>query len=479
MLNSKSIQGIIALIVGTVLAIWIGFSLVTDQSETLLYLAATSLVLISGLLGQRVWLLFLFFYAANVVLLMGFGSVQIGQMIFIGFSLLLFLMRKLKFTLSFGELEIWGLLLVASIVQAYLRNPVGLNLFGGSEVGGRPYVFMIIGITAAVILSAYQVNPKDLKWAMRLSMLGIAIGIPSNVLRSGITLTEEGLSRIPALNSLGQLIAQWLVTRLSPLKACLRPLWSLLLLISIAAAAGSGYRNAIAGTGLIYAFGVLYWNGRGGLFASFIAIASFLSLLAIINLNFPLPGNIQRALSPFPGTWEEQYVKVADDSTEWRQEMWIEALTSKRWIHNKILGDGIGFSKADLETNQRMKDMKIGKLANGMSAQQEAMLINGSYHSGPVQTIRSTGYVGMLILVLAMIRTAVHAHRQILRCRSTEWFPVALFFCIPIIILPIFFCLIFGEFSDGVRQTMMSIAMVKLLEKNLPLPRYTRIKPIR
>jgi hypothetical protein len=247
----------------------------------------------------------------------------------------------------------------------------------------------------------------------------------------------------------------------------------LLLILSVAAAAGSGYRNAIAVLGLTYFFGIRYWSGTRGIIGSFFISAVFLSLLAVINLNFPLPGNIQRALSPLPGIWEQQYTKLAEESSTWRTEMWIEALTSERWIHNKILGDGLGFSKVDLEANNRMSDLKIGKLSSGMSAQQEAMMINSSYHSGPVQTIRTVGYVGLLILVLAMIRAAVHAHRQIIRCRGTEWFPVALFFCIPIITMPIIFCFIFGEFADAVELTMMSIAMVRILEKNLPLPRFS------
>jgi hypothetical protein len=199
-----------------------------------------------------------------------------------------------------------------------------------------------------------------------------------------------------------------------------------------------------------------------------------LVLLALINLNFPLPGNIQRALSPFPGTWEEQYRKAADDSTEWRVEMWKEALTSDHWIHDKVMGDGVGMTAAQLAQNERLDESQGGKAASGLLVQQENMLINGSYHSGPVHTIRAVGYVGLAILLLAMIRVAVHAHRQIVRCRGTEWYGLALFFCVPLITQPIFFTLIFGEFQTGVGGTMLGIAMIRMLEKNLPLPAWHR-----
>jgi hypothetical protein len=79
-----------------------------------------------------------------------------------------------------------------------------------------------------------------------------------------------------------------------------------------------------------------------------------------------------------------------------------------------------------------------------------------------------------LILLLAMIRLAVHAHRQIIRCKGTEWYPLALFFGIPIIAHPFFFVFIFGEYQTGVAAWVLGMAMVRLLEKNLPIPSYQR-----
>lgn len=99
-------------------------------------------------------------------------------------------------------------------------------------------------------------------------------------------------------------------------------------------------------------------------------------------------------------------------------------------------------------------------------------MISGNYHSGPVQTVRSTGYFGLAILLIAMLRVAVHAHRQILRCRGTEWYPSTLFLCIPLIVTPIFWTFVFGTFGGGISAVLMGGAMVRLLEKNLPLPAY-------
>ena len=476
MLNARSIQGIFILSLGLFVAIWLGLSIATNQSETLIQVSGVVLLITAIFLGRRIWLLLIFFSALNVVLIRGIGTTDIGQAIFLGFSLILFLMRKLKMQVQFGELEFWALLIIASIVQAYMRNPVGLNILGGGSVGGRPYIVMILSISSAVLLSTLLVESKELKWAMYLTLLGGFLGIPGTALRYGdATEGQEGYSRIPALGTAGALMARWLTSRISPLRACLHPLWGLVLLISIALAAGSGYRNSVASVGFIYVLGIAY---RGGLVASLGAAVGggfFLILLALINLNFPLPGNIQRALSPLPGTWEQRYRDAGEGSTEWRVEMWKEALTSERWIRNKVWGDGIGISAAAYEGNQMVDARSGGKTASGLLVQQETMMILGSYHSGPVHTIRAAGYVGLAILLLAMIRVAVHAHRQIMRCRGTEWYGLALFFGIPLISQPFYFTLIFGEFQTGVAGVMMGIAMIRLLEKNLPLPAWKKV----
>jgi hypothetical protein len=472
MINTRSISSILFFIASLFIAVWLGIAIVTDQLETLIQSSAWVSLIIALLLGRRVWLMMIFLSAANVVLFSGFGTVQISQCLFIGITFLTLLMRKLRFEIKFRELEIWMLLIVVCIFQAYLRNPVGLNVFGGSAIGGKPYAFLMLSIISAFALSSLIINPKDLKWAYRLSIMGSLIGIGGSVARSGnITgVTTAELGRIPSLAIFGQSLSNWLSSRISPLRAALHPFWAVILLISIAAAAGSAYRNAVAGIGLTYLIAIAFHGGMKSLIFALLGGILAIVMLAFINLNFPLPGNIQRALSPLPGTWEQQYAVTADESTEWRVEMWKEALFTKRWIQNKIIGDGIGMTSEQLRQNQTIATTNRGKSSSGLLIQQENMLIEGSYHSGPAHSVRAVGYVGLVILIMAMIRVAVHASRQIQRCKGTEWHAVTLLFGIPLIVLPIFFCFVFGEYHTGVSSTMMGFAMIRLFERNIPLP---------
>ena len=118
-----------------------------------------------------------------------------------------------------------------------------------------------------------------------------------------------------------------------------------------------------------------------------------------------------------------------------------------RWIQNKWIGDGLGFSARELaaESTDR-KGARAG--ISGFDAHRESVLASGDYHSGPVSCIRVFGYLGLIVFVLAQIRLAVHAHRQIVRCRDTEWLPLALFTGIPLVYGPVFFVFVFGDFKQ-------------------------------
>lgn len=485
-MTSRSLTSIFILAVALVLAVFAGVSIVTAQLETLGWIVVGGTLIACMVLGRRIWLLLILFSAINVPIIRGFGTAETGQLLFIAFTFAMALMRRQKFNFRFGEMELWVLLLAASIAQTYLRNPVGLGMFGAETLGARPYFMAAMTFLSSVILANIVVRASDLKWALWLSVIGSILGVGLYQLRVGLGVGSagfeqgrqiddgQGSGRIGPLVNLSITAARVSASFISPLRAMFHPFWALVILFAIVAATMSGYRNTVAHVGLILLVGLAYRSGGKAVVASTFIGAFGLGLIAFVNLVHPLPPNVQRALSPFPGTWEERHVMVAEQSTEWRVEMWKEALLTDYWIHNKIFGDGLGFTRREYEM---MEDDiqgggRLDSRGSGLSRQQEAMMVSGGYHSGPVQTVRAVGYVGLAILILAMFRIAVHAHRQIIRCRGTEWFPVALYFGIPAIVLPPFFILIMGTFGNASASIFFSYALISLLEKNLPLPAY-------
>lgn len=488
--SSNTIRSAIIIFVVMISAVWLGIGIVTQQSETIIKIAGGALLLTGALLGRRIWLLFIFFSTLGIPLIRGIGTAEIGQMMLIGFCTLQFLMRRLQMNWKFDELDFWRVVVIIVIAQVYFRHPVGLNVFGAGAVGARPYFDAALSIVTGFILCKLAVPPNEIRWAMNLSILGGILSLPGGILRGsggvdpgGMTQVGEGFEgegagRATTLRRPAILIAQVVSSRLSPLKACFHPIWAPLILLSLAFAALSGYRNVVAQVGLIYLAGIAYRGGLLSVMASVIMGALAIGMLALVNLAYPLPANLQRALSPFPGTWEERYVQGAEQSTEWRVEMWKDAIFTDNWIENKLLGDGLGLTRIELQRLESLQDRSNHTSVSGLSFQQEAMMITGNYHSGPVQTIRAVGYVGLFLLVLAMIRQSVYVHRQITRCRGTEWYPIVLFFGLPIVIYPVFFTFIVGDFGSAVSFFFLQSGFFSLIKYNLPLPQWQKRLPL-
>ena len=492
MFNNRIIQSVIVFTIGVFLAIWLGLSIATDQIETILSIIAAALFLICFALGRKIWLIIPF--AASLAIGLRIpgqpDTLLLAQVAFIAFSIPQFLLRKLPWRLEFTELEFWMLMLTLMIAQVYMRNPVGLNILGGDTVGGKGYVLYAIALASALILCGLRVPASDLKWVMRVSIAGGLLNLAISIL--GVLVPAIGFytgqsyarsdevnyenreavdtgvaGRVKFLTDFGRNLSLWISCYISPLLALVKPLWLMLILVSVGAALMGGFRNGIMTVALTFFLGIAYRSGgMGVLLSSFMGMGG-IALLAAINLLAPLPPNAQRVLSFLPGTWEQRYILDAEGSTEWRVEVWKEVIFTDRWIQNKWLGDGLGFSTAEFaaQRNQR-KGARAG--ISGFDEHRESVLASGDYHSGPVSSVRVVGYIGLIVFLLAQMRLAVHAHRLITRCRHTEWFPLTLFIGIPIIFSPFFFVFIFGEFKSAAPMFLISCGLVSILKNNLP-----------
>ena len=494
-MDSSKIKAIIVATGATFIALYLGISAATAQLEAISWVGGATVLLTCMLLGKRIWLLIPFLGSLQVTLMIPGRptTLLLAQALVVAFSLLMFLARKLPFHFRITELEFWCGLLTLCLAQVYLRNPVGINLIGGDTVGGRPYIMYAITLVVTVIMCGLRVPPKDFHLAMKLSIIGGVINfglgifgwfypwlgswLGLNVLTQGdqnAVIDETQATRVEGTRVFAQTLALTVASYINPMRACFSPRWAPLVLLSFALAASSGYRVVSGSVGLTYLVG-LYYRG----YLPSVLAAGLLSLIGLVflaagNLIIPLPANIQRSLSFLPGTWNERYTLEAESSTSWRVDIWKEVLLTDRWIQNKWLGDGLGFSAAELAMQASLGGRKgIGRVGiSGFDAHREAILSNGDYHSGPVSAVRTIGYAGLLIMALAQLRLVVHAHRQIQRCRGTEWFPVALFFCIPIVWTPVFFWFVFGGFLGDGPAILIAAGMLRMLENNLPLPAY-------
>lgn len=489
-----TIKFAIFIIIAIIGSIYLGIGVATDQVFTAgIVLIVVSLAVCLAL-DRKVWLVLPFLMGVELTLQVpGTPSTsELAQVIVCGFVGLLMLTSRIPWKIKITELEIWMLLLAVTVAQVYLRNPAGLSIFGSGSVGGRAYAVFGLSLCTAALLSVIIIPPQELKTALKLAIIGGLLNFvifvaawfsPTLGYYMGASVgqasnpNQGAATRIGFLGTFGRNLSLWVSSFKSPLRVCLHPFWAPLIILAIVAGGLSGFRSMIAMVGLNLLLGLIYRGGFNHVVISAFGGIAALALLAIGNLAMPLPANIQRSLSFLPGTWEERHIQDTTGSSEWRFEIWREVLYTDRWIQNKWLGDGLGFSASELEYQLSLSTEQLhGVGVSGFDQHRESILASGDYHSGPVSTIRTIGYIGLAILLLFQIRLAVHAHRQIIRCRGTEWYSIALFIGIPIIWSPIFFVLIVGAFGQAAAALLLGAAMVRLLENNLPLPHYSKGK---
>ena len=197
------------------------------------------------------------------------------------------------------------------------------NIFGGSSVGGKPYVIFAITLLTAVLLAGLRVPPSELKTAIRLSILGglnftvslVGRFVPTvaywtgagyaptstdDYANIGKQVDQDAATRESFLLIFGRNLSLWISAFKSPLKACFHPLWGPLVLLAVAAATLSGFRSGIAMVALTFFVGFCYRGGFVQIMISATAGIMALALLAIVNATAPLPLTSNGRCHSFP-----------------------------------------------------------------------------------------------------------------------------------------------------------------------------------
>ncbi|PQJ28093.1 hypothetical protein [Rubritalea profundi] len=484
---NQGIKNIAVIIAALLIAVFLGQWVVTDPKLAGITIAIFGAIGLFFALGKNVWMLI--FVGSSLSMSFpfipgGFTSRELALLFVIGCSVLLLVTRKISIRLQMTSLEWVAMLLCLFILQAYMRNPVGINMFGSEYVGGRPYFNCVIALIGGVVLASTQTNLATIKrlyWWSLLSMgfsacIHVAAHVSGTIasytgrvfgvygkLADPITQVDNGRSgRNSGGSKVAHFCSRWLAASVSPLRALFHPLWAAVLLASLVGAGVSGFRNVIASTVLTLALATFYWGGMRAVIKATCISGVLYFLLNVVNLMTPLPASIQRSLSFLPGTWEELHIEDANASTDWRLEMWKEALLGDVYIENKWIGDGLGIRRDNLAYMEEMSYAAV--LSDEMS--QERAMIAGDYHSGPVSTIAVIGYIGLIFVIIALIMVANRAHRLILHSRGKAYFREVLFFCIPMVWLPVFFLFIFGDVKSVFGIIFINIGLIRMLERN-------------
>ena len=489
-MNQNKIKIAITIGITLILSLYLGVGAASAQGEVLKVTGGAVLIAIILVFGRRIWLLVPLTMLSSLSFRWMPGQWRAADLAYIVVTfgcVLLFLSRNIDYRIRLRFIHFFAVIVILTVVQTYLRNPVGLAVFGSSSVGGRAYFTFAIAVMMCLLFSFLRVPWRELFTMRKYALIGgvftvIAqwlsyvpgLGLPlAFALGTGVqALAESSSSGSASRNIAGmdsaKVFSKVTISYVNPVSAMFFNRWTFIILLAVFGSLVSGFRSQVAGALMVLGVGVIYWQGIRAFILAVLAGALSLMCLAIVNLMLPLPAEVQRSLSFLPGTWEERYANEGAESTDWRVEMWEEALFSERWIKNKIIGDGLGLTKEELALQEAMREGGVNSSElGGLSSQQVSFLINGSYHSGPVSFVRTTGYVGLGIFAIGLLAVAISSHRLLRSLKGSPYFGVAALVCIPAIIHPITFFFIFGTFSGDISIFFLNVGFLCFLRNNI------------
>ena len=484
------------LIVGFALlfALYLGVAAATAQLEAVAWVAGGVFLFVCILLGKHIWILI----PATLSIKGGFnflpGSPEpwhLMTLVAATFFLLRVAVRRQRLAIRWSWIETSLFLVGLTIAQAFVRNPVGLSVLGGDVAGGKPYFVFALAFVAFFVVSMSEPDLRTWRWAVILfigfGLLSGAISalsqlsprfaqailpIYSNVSYAQAmgTRTEVDImeTRFGSIANLGLLLGLIACTFWRPLGALdlTRPWRALVAVAGCVATLLSGFRGATLTLFLYFMTGSALRRKWLDISATVIAGILLLALMGASGLATYLPFGIQRSLSPLPIEVDPKARLEARSTAEDRFEMWRLAMGSDRFISNKMLGDGFTLSAREITA---MRDAQFVRRVGYQSWIENSMEV-GNYHGFHVETIRFTGIAGLAAATMALLAFAFAAWRAIDAFRGSPMWGMVLFICMPYLIYPLYYWLIFGSYRSGYPELIALAGMIKLLNRAIAVP---------
>lgn len=446
------------------------------------------------ILREQIWLLIPIFWTLTGQIPLLPLPFSIRDLVVMGVFTAFLALKALKMARRKPKLETvdyWLLALLIYLATVFVRNPVGVDALGSDRVGGRPYFNTVVACLSYWVLARVSIKgglAKLLPFVLLASksvefvLNAIAFHFPQTVpvlasVYTGITpdaydagdlqrnpTGDTTTGRMTYLANLGTGGTLTSCAYSRPLEL-LNPIhffrW-LVFTLSVVCILASGYRSALLSVGIYVVLSSYFRRGTADLAKLFgIGVPLLLVLVAMQGTIVNLPLSTQRALSFLPGRWDYVAVAEAKDSTQWRVEMWKAMLVGNKYIQNKWLGDGFGLTSRQLESIRAVS----GRLDK--ETQQEHFLIVGQVHSGPLTSIRYTGYIGLLLFLTVIGLIAWLGIRLVRRSERTDFFYLSLYLCIPVIWEPLNYIFVFGSFDNALPEAIFALGMLKMLDNSL------------
>ena len=464
-------------------------------------LAVVAFIAASGftcfILRGYIWVLIPMFWSCTGQLNSVPGHLPLRDLIVIVVSVYFFTLKAFKQVRVkpvYSWLDALVGLNILCIVLLYIRFPTGLLAFGADLVGGRPYFEVLFAVAAYWVLNQVAISHRLAKFFPLLLCAVPAFftiikiithyipatapilgkfygGVDAESYQremSGADDEDVGASRVQFLSDVGMTIFSVLCSYFQPL-TLINPLyvWRFLLTgIAVFFCLKSGHRITIPSIAFTMLLATYFRKG----FASVIILVllclpPMVLLVAGQGTLYKLPAPAQRTLCFLPGKWDPDVVAQAEDSKEWRFQMWDIMMHDNKYIHDKMFGDGFGYTK---EVEQSMA-------ANGS---QEDFMYTNNEHSGPISAIRVSGYVGLGLFLLLLLGSAIRSWQVIRATKDSPFYPLALFIGIGTIYTSFGFVFIFGAYGSNLPDSLLTVALLNIISNGFAAYRKTIEAPV-
>ena len=356
------------------------------------------------------------------------------------------------------------MMIVVVVITAKLTGGIGLKAFGSDVIGGKKYVFLVVGIIGYFALVARPIPPEKARLYITLyfgvgaiSFIGDFYSIlpgffhplfwlipPSVVTASGTfevgttRLVNTGWAAVAVVNAL---IAAYGMRGIFLSGKLWRPAVFFICIMLIGV---GGFRSGL----VLTAFTVIlqfFLEGmhRTRLMPVFI-IGSLACAAALVPLAPKLPYTFQRTLAFLPSDWVHLSPEArleAQGSLNWRIDMW-NALLPQIPKH-LLLGKGYAISAEDAQM------MGQDVAFHSIDASQQGLALSSDYHNGPLSVILPFGLWGVIAFGWFLIASNWVVYRNFrygdpsLRTLNTFLFTMY-------VVSTVDFLFLFGSLADGI-----------------------------
>lgn len=300
------------------------------------------------------------------------------------------------------------------IATGMATGGIGLRVMGSQIVGGRGYFYLVAAVAGYFALSSRAIQKHRVMLYVALFFLpGVTAIIGRLAQASGPGASfllalfppdadpedlgvnqaiELGMTRVNGLKTLAMAIFCWVLARngVAGVFNFTRPWRMATLVVAVILSSLGGYRSALMLMGLTFLilFGLeKLWRTR-----IFLILLLGLTLGGALLVGFAdkLPLTIQRSLSFLPVEIDPLTRIGAQDSTEWRVEMWKTTLLQVPQYFFK--GKGYNVSDDELFLSRE-------SIARGLTDRWAGAALAGDFHNGPFSILIPFGIWGLAAFV--------------------------------------------------------------------------------